>query len=283
MLIKELLVEGKGVPLSKEFIQQVRAAWDLGFRPREIAELLGIENSKNITNVLTKHYPTRQGKQFSVFPEELIQKVKDAWDSGIHSNKNISKVVGCTPQQANIILRTRYANRSGKMKITATDDMISQMKAMYDANWSYQEIGKKLGLTPKQTNMFITRYYKERKKRNLGEPKGRVVTEDDIKEMIKLYRRGYSTPWIGKKYWLSPTNVLKWFQRRLSHAGYLKLLADNKAARTGKERAGRVTRGITKPGSFSNSTTGLPNLHGQAPGGKHQAGTRMRNKGFQSE
>ena len=178
----EFIIEGKKTDPS--LVSDIKSAYDAGFYPSEIAELLDITASK-VNNVLLAYYPNRSLLGQRRTSPDLVQKVKELWNQG-HKNAEISKILNITPTQVKIIFRDYFPNREGK-RLYHTDDTINQVKNLWDEGKNSTEISELLGILVSQVQNILNKHYAERERRGPG-VKG--TTPDDINKMAELYRNG---------------------------------------------------------------------------------------------
>ena len=243
---------------SPELIQQVKDLWDSGVNSyADIENKLGIPKQQ-IANILWKYYPSRSNKKEKYSPE-LIQQVKDLWDSGITSASQIASKLKINRPKVAEILKLYYSDRSNKQE-HFSPELIQQVKDLWDSGITYQsEIASKLGITKNQARSILDRYYTNRpNKQEHGE-----VPRALMPSIVNMYKNGQS-----------PSTILKLLNINASESGVrhvLKQLPNWEEIRA-EHLANKPTRkqnvattDIDRPGTIGNKRS-------KGPSSRHTAG-----------
>ena len=246
---------------SPELIQQVKDLWDSGVTShKEIARELGLSD-RQASTILINYYPDRINKtKKDKISTELIQQVKDLWDSGVTSHKEIAAKLNLSNVQVSNILHDYYSDRKNKQETNLTPELIQQVKDLWDNGITVgKEIEKELGLTKNQVANILKKYYPDRVgKRMLG-----TVPNELIPSASQMYKNGQSPATIVQMLGLNVdrttiVDVLKkqpnWNEIRAEHLV-------NRQARKQKV----ATTDIHKPGTIGNKRS-------KGPSSRHTAG-----------
>lgn len=243
-----------------ELIQKVKDLWDSGMTSTgQIAAELGI-TSAVVSQILFKYYSDRSGKEeHKKYSPELIQQVKDLWDSGITSASQIASKLKINRPKVAEILKLYYSDRSNKQE-HFSPELIQQVKDLWDSGITYQsEIASKLGITKNQARSILDRYYTNRpNKQEHGE-----VPRALMPSIVNMYKNGQS-----------PSTILKLLNINASESGVrhvLKQLPNWEEIRA-EHLANKPTRkqnvattDIDRPGTIGNKRS-------KGPGSRHTAG-----------
>ena len=141
--------------LTSELIQRVKELWNTGkHSAKEIAAELGTNDIK-VQNILSKLYKDRPGKiESEKWSPELIQQVKDLWDSGITSPKQIAAELGISNQKVQNILLKHYKDRTGKLEQGEVPrELMPSIVSMYKNGQSLSTIIKLLGINASRSGV----------------------------------------------------------------------------------------------------------------------------------
>lgn len=262
-----LLQEGRNF-VTQDEINAVKAKWDQGKKPLEIANELGVKPLR-VTKILSKFYRDRPGKHSATDPD-TIELVKLDWDSG-KKPQEIADNLGLSNTVVTDILRKYYPNRSGKLvqpTRALTDQDKNEIVAAFRNGSNPTEIAKQYGLTgPSMRELIIARIGEEDYDDEIaahrsmpGKQMPGKITPEMLEKIIYLYKQGNYTTQIADKL----NNVVT----RVSIADRLRNLPNWEEIRTEHDKfAKRKSRGPTTKKKDRAGEIG--NLQGKGQGSKH--------------
>lgn len=266
MRAHEFIIEA--TKLSQDVIDSVKAKWDEGKTPIQIANELGFKREK-VINILSRYYPDRPGK--SRLDQETIDLVKLDWDSG-KTPKEIAANLNIDLRTVGGILNRYYPDRGGKRiefaKALNDEDKANMVIAFMDGK-SPTEISSEYDLS----SSTIVGILKDRlgqeyevemsRRRTLpGEKISGKMTPEMLDTAIYMYRQGKSTELIADKLGnVEPTSI---YNR-------LKRLSNWPEIRADYERFGKIRQ--PKQASTNIYRSGvIGNRQHKGPGSKNTSG-----------